>query len=81
MITVNSTDDEIRAEARDLYEDEGQIDIDEEADIIKDEEYPHKGAHVCAWVWVYFDLYDEDGNEVIPDADRNAKEAIAKAEG
>jgi len=60
------TDDEIRKLARELWHDEGQIEIDDNAIISRNDEVP--GAYVAAWLWV--DFLEADGCECCSRGDR-----------
>lgn len=56
MATKLPTDQQMIEAARRQYEDEGSIEIDDEAKISRSDDNEDKGAYVQAWVWVY----DED---------------------
>jgi hypothetical protein len=54
------TDTRFRELAKDLYQDEGRIEIDDGAPVSRGDE-PIEGAYVQAWVWV--GVEDEDDEE------------------
>ena len=49
IMIPDRTDEQYRAQARAKYEDEGQIEIDEGAEVSRGDD---PGAYVQAWVWV-----------------------------
>ena len=46
------TDREYRQAAKDQYGEEGSIEIDDDADVSRNNDPESKGAYVAAWVWV-----------------------------
>jgi hypothetical protein len=57
MPETNLTDEQYRSLARDKYQSEGKIEIDEDAEVSRGED---AGAYVQAWVWVA----DEDQKDL-----------------
>ena len=53
---MTMTDEQYRAKAKEKYEDEGTIEIDESALVSTGD----CGAYVQAWVWVYDEKEKED---------------------
>ena len=60
-MTRKFSDDDFRAEAKQVWASEGEIEIDDNAVVSQDEDSdePVYGAYVAAWVWVEFDEDDE----------------------
>ena len=60
------TSQRFRELAKDLYQDEGRIEIDDGGDVRRadePEDWPTKGAYVQAWVWVGVEDEDEETDE------------------
>ena len=68
-MTRKFSDDDFRAEAKQVWESEGEIEIDDNAVVSQDEDSdePVYGAYVAAWVWVEFDEDDESESDLDPD--------------
>ncbi len=60
--TMEITNSRFRQLAKDLYQDEGRIEIDDNAIVSRGVE-PVEGAYVQAWVWV--GVEDEDDDEAV----------------
>jgi hypothetical protein len=71
------TDEQMRAAAKAQYEDEGSIEIDDDALISRAKPNSDKGAYVQAWVWVY----DKDATGADDEEDEQAEgqEVVARA--
>jgi len=70
-VNAESSDDDIRDQAREIHEVEGDTDIDLDAEVKKyDKAYGHEypGAYVQAWVWVPF---GEEGRSCSHRADKD----------
>ena len=48
--------------ARRIYQEEGSIEIDDNAKVSRGEGNPDKGAYVQAWLWVYDESAKENKN-------------------
>ena len=59
-VNATSSDDDIRDRARELHQEDGEIEIDSDAGVSQNVETTADGAYVQAWVWVPFE--DEEGS-------------------
>ena len=56
-LTLDSPDEAFVERARQLYQRDGEVEIDEGSEVSRGEE---NGAYVLAWVWVAIDDCEED---------------------
>ena len=54
METSTNSDERLRAKAREIYEDEGSVEVDDNA-VVSRAKPSEGGAYIQAWVWVPFD--------------------------
>ena len=58
-VTAASSDEDIRDRARELYAKDGEVEIDDDADVSRggdpDPSPGDEGVYVQAWVWVPFE--------------------------
>jgi len=54
-VNAESSDDDIRDRARELHQVDGEIEIDDDAEVSQNVETTSEGAYVQAWVWVPFE--------------------------
>lgn len=75
MMAPKFSDDQFRAEAKQVWASEGEIEIDDNAIVSQDEDSdePVYGAYVAAWVWVQF----EEGSDEDLDPDGTMAEPYA----
>ncbi len=49
------TDKQMIVAARVEYQDDGRVEIDDNAEVSRDDDEPQPGAYVAAWVWVDYE--------------------------